>query len=111
VGGPEGQDRYLNAVAELETALSPRALLQRLLAIERRHGRRRTVRHGPRTLDLDLLLYGDRVINEPELTVPHPRMWERPFVMGPLSEICDVDSLPVQPPGGRCRPGADARGG
>ncbi len=93
VGGPPGQGRYLNAVAELETALPPRALLERLLAIERRHGRQRSAANGPRTLDLDLLLYGDRVIDEPDLVVPHPRMWERPFVMEPLAEICDIDTL------------------
>ena len=61
--------------------------------IERRHGRRRSVPNGPRTLDLDLLLYGERVIAEPDLTVPHPRMWQRPFVMQPLEEICDAATL------------------
>ena len=93
VGGPPGQGRYMNAVAELETALSPRELLERLLAIERRYGRRRTAANGPRTLDLDLLLYGERVINEPDLVVPHPRMWQRPFVMQPLEELCDARLL------------------
>lgn len=93
VGGPPGQGRYLNAVAELETDLSPRELLTRLLAIERRHGRERRVPNGPRTLDLDLLLYGERVIEQRDLVVPHPRMWERPFVMRPLEEICDMRLL------------------
>jgi 2-amino-4-hydroxy-6-hydroxymethyldihydropteridine diphosphokinase len=93
VGGPPGQGRYLNAVAELETTLSPRALLERLLAIEERYGRERDGPNDARTLDLDLLLYGDRVINEPDLVVPHPRMWERPFVMEPLAEICDTRIL------------------
>jgi 2-amino-4-hydroxy-6-hydroxymethyldihydropteridine diphosphokinase len=93
VGGPPGQPCYLNAVAELETSLSPRELLGRLLAIEQRHGRQRSVPDGARTLDLDLLLCGERVIDEPDLIVPHPRMWERSFVMQPLAEICDVDSL------------------
>lgn len=93
VGGPPGQGNYLNAVAQLDTALSPQELLARLLEIERRHGRRRELRNGPRTLDLDLLLYGDRVIDEEGLTVPHPRMWERAFVMQPLLEICDAATL------------------
>lgn len=101
VGGPPGQGRYLNAVAELATTLSPRQLLKRLLAIERRHGRERSVANGPRTLDLDLLLYGERVINEDDLVVPHPRMWARPFVMQPLREICDVDRLVVSRRGRR----------
>jgi len=93
VGGPPGQPPYLNAVAELETGLSPRGLLKRLLEIERRHGRERTVPDGPRTLDLDLLLYRDQIISEPDLVVPHPRMWQRPFVMQPLAEICDCRAL------------------
>lgn len=93
VGGPPGQPRYLNAVAELETILSPRELLARMQQIERQHGRRRNVPDGPRTLDLDLLLYGGQAIDEPDLTVPHPRMWERPFVMRPLEEICDASTL------------------
>jgi 2-amino-4-hydroxy-6-hydroxymethyldihydropteridine diphosphokinase len=93
VGGPPGQGRYLNAVAELETELPPRALLDRLLTIERRHGRVRGVANGPRTLDLDLLLYGQRVIDKQDLMVPHPRMWQRPFVMQPLEEICDARQL------------------
>jgi 2-amino-4-hydroxy-6-hydroxymethyldihydropteridine diphosphokinase len=93
VGGPPGQGRFLNAVAELDTDLPPRALLTRLLEIEARHGRVRTVRNGARTLDLDLLLYRDQRIAEPDLIVPHPRMWERPFVMTPLSEICPASRL------------------
>jgi len=93
VGGPPGQPNYLNAVAELATGLEPRALLARLQEIEQRHGRQRTVHHGPRTLDLDLLLYDDRVIDEPNLQVPHPRMWQRTFVTGPLAEICAAERL------------------
>lgn len=89
VGGPPGQGRYLNGVAELETTLGPRQLLERLLAIEDRHGRERSVANGPRTLDLDLLLYGEHVIDEDDLVVPHPRMWQRPFVVEPLREICE----------------------
>ncbi len=92
-GGPPGQPMYLNAVAELQTELSPADLLARLGEIEQRHGRERTVRNGPRTLDLDLLLYRDQVIDEPELTVPHPRMWQRRFVTEPLAEICDAQRL------------------
>lgn len=87
-GGPPGQPRYLNAAAELDTELEPRTLLERLQEIERRHGRRRELRNGPRTLDLDLLLYHDRRIQEPDLCVPHPRMWRREFVLRPLAEIC-----------------------
>lgn len=93
VACPPGQPRFLNAVAELATALDPHALLARLQAIEVRHGRTRSLPNGPRTLDLDLLLYGDRVIDDPALTVPHPRMWQRRFVMEPLAEICDLARL------------------
>lgn len=93
VGGPADQPRYLNAVAELETTLSPRKLLERLLRIEQRRGRERSTPNGPRTLDLDLLLYGDGAIDEPDLTVPHPRMWAREFVMQPLSEVCEIEEL------------------
>ncbi len=87
VGGPPGQPRYLNAAAELETEIGPRRLLERMLAIEARFGRQRGERNGPRTLDLDLLLYGAMRIDEPGLVVPHPRMWERSFVLTPLREI------------------------
>jgi 2-amino-4-hydroxy-6-hydroxymethyldihydropteridine diphosphokinase len=79
------QPKFLNAVAELDTELEPRALLDRLLEIERELGRTRTgPRYGPRTIDLDLLLYGDEAIEEPGLTVPHPRLPERLFVLEPL---------------------------
>jgi len=88
VGGPPGQGPYLNAAALLETTLSPRALLDTLLTIESQAGRTRSVPNAPRTLDLDLLLYSDLAISEPDLQVPHPRMWSRPFVVGPLSECC-----------------------
>jgi len=87
VGGPPGQNPYLNAAAELRTELNPDHLLRVLLDIELQFGRVRAERFGPRTVDLDLLLYGDRVINEPHLTVPHPRMHERLFVLEPLAEI------------------------
>ncbi|MGE0481522.1 MAG: 2-amino-4-hydroxy-6-hydroxymethyldihydropteridine diphosphokinase [Phycisphaerae bacterium] len=93
VGGPAGQGPFLNAAAELHTSRSPRGLLERLLEIERQRGRERRERWGPRTLDLDLLLYRGERIDEPDLQVPHPRMWERPFVMEPLREICDEQTL------------------
>ena len=82
------QPRFLNGAAELETTLTARELLDRLLAVEQRFGRVRIPgEHGPRTLDLDLLLYGDEVIDEPGLTVPHPRLHERRFVLEPLAEL------------------------
>ena len=93
VGGPSGQEMYLNAAAEIATSLAPEALLAWLHEIERRHGRLRQTRWGPRTLDLDLLLFHDRFIDRPKLTVPHPRMWARDFVMTPLREICPAGLL------------------
>jgi len=85
--GPVPQGPYLNACVALDTTLSPRELLRLCLAIERDHGRERAVRWGPRTLDIDLLLYGDETIDEEGLMVPHPRMTERAFVLVPLAEI------------------------
>jgi 2-amino-4-hydroxy-6-hydroxymethyldihydropteridine diphosphokinase len=86
--GVGGQPRFLNGAAELETTLAARELLDRLLALEQRFGRVRIPgEHGPRTLDLDLLLYGGEVIDEPGLTVPHPRLHERRFVLEPLAEL------------------------
>ena len=78
---------FLNAVAWVETRLEPQAVLKALLEIETAFGRRRSVPNAPRTLDLDLIAYGRRVINEPDLVLPHPRAAERLFVMGPLAEI------------------------
>jgi len=78
---------YLNAVAELRTTLSPLALLQVLQAIETEHGRQRPYLNAPRSLDLDLLLYGQRELDHPHLTLPHPRMHQRAFVLEPLAEI------------------------
>lgn len=86
VGGPEQPD-YINAVAWLSTQLPPRQLLQYCLDIEGRYGRRRNGKNAPRTLDLDLLLYGGLVMREPGLTLPHPRMHTRGFVLQPLAEI------------------------
>jgi len=87
--GFEDQPRFLNGAAELETWLAPRELLQRLLEIERRLGRVRGdgPRFGPRTIDLDLLLYGDSTIDEPGLRIPHPRLQERRFALEPLAEL------------------------
>jgi len=91
-GGPD----YVNAVAGVETALAPLELLRALLAIEEAHGRRRSVRNAPRTLDLDLLLHGDTTVETPELTLPHPRLHQRAFVLEPLLEVAPglvVDGL------------------
>lgn len=85
--GAQGQPDYVNACALVETSLAPRALLDALLAIERAHGRVRSIPNGPRTLDLDIILYGDAVIAEPGLVIPHPRAHERAFVLAPLAEV------------------------
>lgn len=81
------QPAFINACALVETALDPRELLGHLLAIERRHGRVRGVPDGPRTLDLDIVLYGDLSLHESGLTLPHPRAHERAFVLTPLLEV------------------------
>lgn len=93
MGGPPGQGKYLNAVAELETGLSPEKLLERMLGLEQAHGRVRAERNAARTLDLDLLLYPGVKMRTPALTLPHPRMWERDFVLGPLGELVDPGEL------------------
>jgi 2-amino-4-hydroxy-6-hydroxymethyldihydropteridine diphosphokinase len=95
VGGPPGQGMYLNAAAELDTLLDPFELLGVLQEIEGRFGRVRTIQWGPRTLDLDLLLYEDQIIDTPELTVPHPRLASRRFVLEPLAEIAPLVVEPV----------------
>lgn len=95
--GVEAQPDFINAAAVVETTLAPRALLDALLAIERGHGRERAAdgsRWGPRTLDLDLLLYGDAVIDEPRLAVPHPQMHLRAFVLVPLAEVAPGAEVP-----------------
>lgn len=89
-GGPD----YLNAVVELSTQLGPRELLAELLRIESGHGRRRPYRNAPRTLDLDLLLYGELRLDTANLIVPHPRLHERAFVLRPLAEIDATLSIP-----------------
>ncbi|WP_434595486.1 2-amino-4-hydroxy-6-hydroxymethyldihydropteridine diphosphokinase [Pseudomonas sp. R4-83] len=86
-----GQPRYTNAVAALDTDLAPLTLLDALQAIENDQGRERLERWGPRTLDLDILLFGDRLINEPRLKVPHYQMQERAFVLYPLAELAPQD--------------------
>jgi 2-amino-4-hydroxy-6-hydroxymethyldihydropteridine diphosphokinase len=89
-GGPD----YLNAVALIDTGLDADELLAQLLAIERRHGRERPFPNAPRTLDLDLLLYGDAQIASPTLTVPHPRLHTRAFVLAPLAELAPGLCIP-----------------
>lgn len=95
VGGPAGQGAYLNAAAILETDLPPKALLKALLQVEAEQDRKRQERFGPRTLDLDIMLYGDQVVKEPDLTIPHPRLHERRFMLGPLAEIAPQVVHPV----------------
>jgi len=85
--GHEAQPDFINAVAQLETGLPAERLLAELQVIEKSHGRERSFKNAPRTLDLDLLLFGDTKLNSPQLTVPHPRMHERAFVLKPLLEI------------------------
>jgi len=106
------QPDFVNAVAELRTGLAPRTLLERLLSLERDFGRRRDAadRWGPRALDLDLLVYGDRRLDEPGLSLPHPRLRERAFVLVPLAQIAPELEVPGQ---GRVRDllvGVDNRG-
>ena len=92
--GPSGPDRFLNAAAELLTSLAPLPRLPHLLAIEKAAGRLRHERWAPRTLDLDLLMFDDRVMHHENLTLPHPRMHERRFVLQPL---CDIAPKAVHP--------------
>jgi 2-amino-4-hydroxy-6-hydroxymethyldihydropteridine diphosphokinase len=89
------QPSFLNAAAEVETRLAPRSLLDYLLDVERRLGRERVGhRWGPRTIDLDLLLYGEEVVDEPGLQVPHPRLLEREFALRPLAELIPAHKIP-----------------
>src|SRR5947209_14400836 len=94
VGGPPDQPRFLNAAAQLDTSLSPEQLLAALLAVEQKFGRVRDEKDGPRTLDLDLLLYDDLVRPGPDPVVPHPRMGGRRFVLAPLAEIAAAVVVP-----------------
>ncbi|MGB2754546.1 MAG: 2-amino-4-hydroxy-6-hydroxymethyldihydropteridine diphosphokinase [Phycisphaerae bacterium] len=95
VGGPPGQGKFLNAAAKIETDLSPEALLEELKRVERALGRREGPRWGPREIDLDILLYGDAVLETPDLMIPHPRLRERRFVLEPLAEIAPAARDPV----------------
>ena len=111
IGGITQPD-FVNAVALVETTLPPRALLARLQAIERRQQRRRDVatpRNAPRTLDLDLLLYGARRMRSAQLTVPHPRMHERAFVLRPLTDIAPAIRIPGRGTARRFLPGVRAQ--
>lgn len=102
---PQGyrqQPDFVNAVAELQTALAPENLLAELQALETRAGRTRSFRNAPRTLDLDLLLYGEERIEQPGLVVPHPRMHERAFVLVPLLEIAPQADIPGRGPARQC---------
>jgi len=100
--GHAAQPDFINAVAAVDTQLSPDALLRELQAIESRHRRKRSFPNAPRTLDLDLLLYGDARIDEPGLSVPHPRMHERAFVLQPLLEIAPQVEIPQRGAASRC---------
>jgi 2-amino-4-hydroxy-6-hydroxymethyldihydropteridine diphosphokinase len=95
VGGPEGQGPYLNGAARIETDLEPPALLATLKEIERALGRREGPRWGPRPIDLDILLYDQRVLETPDLVIPHARFRERAFVLKPLAEIAPDARDPV----------------
>jgi 2-amino-4-hydroxy-6-hydroxymethyldihydropteridine diphosphokinase len=102
VGGPAGQDDYLNVVVELRTADTPRALLERAQALEAAAHRERAERWGPRTLDADVLWVEGEEVDEADLTVPHPRLWERRFVTAPLADLAPdlVTSAQVEASGG-----------
>jgi 2-amino-4-hydroxy-6-hydroxymethyldihydropteridine diphosphokinase len=107
VGYAEQPD-FANAVAELDTGLEPHRLLRELLHIEQRHGRVRGVRNGPRTLDLDLLLYDACQLDDAELTLPHPRLHERGFVLVPLHELAPGLVVPGRGPVADLLAGLDA---
>ena len=87
VGGPAGQSPYLNLVVALDTDLTPRQLLELANSLEEAAGRVRAEKDGPRPLDVDVLLVGDLTVDEPDLVVPHPRMWQRRFVLAPLADL------------------------
>jgi len=86
-GGPKGQGKYLNTVIKIKTSLNPSALLRELKNIEEKLGRTKTVRNGPRVIDLDILLYADKIISTKKLKIPHPRLFLREFVLEPLSKV------------------------
>lgn len=103
IGGSSSQGPYLNAVVELDTDLTPRQLLDVCQRLEAAAKRVRKERWGPRTLDVDVLLVGDQVVDEPDLEVPHPRMWERGFVLIPLADLAP-DLVPDPPADAGVRP-------
>ncbi|MGQ0520946.1 MAG: 2-amino-4-hydroxy-6-hydroxymethyldihydropteridine diphosphokinase [Actinomycetota bacterium] len=103
VGGPAGQPPYLNAVVELDTELDARRLLEAGRALEAAAGRERAERWGPRPLDVDVLLVGDAGVDEPDLQVPHPRMWQRAFVLVPLHDLAP-DLVATRPDDPSVRP-------
>ena len=86
VGGPK-QGKFLNAVVKIKTKLHPEDLLKQLKWIEKKLGKKKVVKNGPRTIDLDILLYDELRLETPQLTIPHPRVWQREFVMKPLQDI------------------------
>ena len=96
--GPVEQGPFLNGAVQVATELPPRELLARLLNIEERLGRVRGERFGPRTIDLDLLVYGDAIVDEPGLTLPHPRLHERRFALEPLAELAPALVVPGRGP-------------
>ncbi len=97
MGGPLGQPPYLNVVVALDTDLSPRQLLEVGRRLEEAAGRVRTEPGGPRTLDVDVLLVGDLTVQDDDLVVPHPRMWERRFVLAPLADLADGEVRKLGP--------------
>ncbi len=100
--GYADQPEFVNAVAALDTELAAVRLLQELQAVETAHGRKRSFKNAPRTLDLDILLYGDLVLQHPALTLPHPRMHERAFVLKPLVELVPQIVIPGIGPAAAC---------
>ncbi|MGH9149474.1 MAG: 2-amino-4-hydroxy-6-hydroxymethyldihydropteridine diphosphokinase [Acidimicrobiales bacterium] len=105
VGGPAGQPAYLNLVVQLETELAPRRLLGICHRLESAAGRIRTVQWGPRTLDVDILVIDGVAVDDPDLTVPHPRLWERAFVLAPLADLAPD----LVPPGWEAGVGGQGR--
>jgi len=87
VGGPGNQPKFLNAALKIQTELSPLKLLKNLKKIEKELGRTKTIRYGPRIIDLDILFYADKIINRKDLKIPHPKIFEREFVIRPLLEV------------------------
>ena len=95
LGGPQGQQKYINAVALVQTTLTPARLLKVCQRIEGSLERKRTVKYGPRTIDLDILAFDDEIVSDTDLMIPHPLMHERGFVMEPLSEIAPEWRHPI----------------